>query len=215
MVGMQDPHAVLGVPADASPEQIGAAYRELARRWHPDRNGGPDAARRMMQINEAHAALRSAAAAATAAANGRTSTARADGAGTGSAAVTRHTADWLSDGVRAALGPELLRALRTDEPVVAHAVGFTSSSEALIVVTDRRMLWLLNDAVTGRVRSLAFHAVAGVECPAAGPRRRRTVLRVRLRNGRRIRFTGLRPEHASALAASVHPGRPHRPTAHA
>jgi curved DNA-binding protein CbpA len=209
MVAMQDPHTVLGVPADASPEAIGAAYRELARKWHPDRNGGPDAARRMMQINEAHAALRSAAAAATAAADGRTSTARADGAGP--ATRTRHTADRLSDSVRAALGPELLRALRADEPVVAHAIGFTASSEALIVVTDRRMLWLLNDAVTGRVRSLAFHAIAAVECRAARPRRRRTVLRVRLRNGRRIRFTGLSPEHAAALAASVHPGHHRRP----
>jgi len=209
MVGMQDPHAVLGVSADASPEEIGAAYRELARTWHPDRNGGPDAARRMMQINEAHAALRSAAAAATAAANGSASTARSDGAGP--TPRTRHTADWLSDTVRTALGPELLRALHTGEPVVAHAIGFASSSEAMIVVTDRRMLWLLNDAVTGRVRSLAFHAIAAVECRAPRPRRRRTVLRVRLRNDRRIRFTGLSPERASALAASVHPGHNHRP----
>jgi DnaJ like chaperone protein len=32
-----DPYAVLGVPRDASPEEITRAYREQMKRYHPDR----------------------------------------------------------------------------------------------------------------------------------------------------------------------------------
>jgi hypothetical protein len=55
---MEDLYAVMGVDADASPEEIRAAYRSLAQRFHPDHN--PDnmaAARRMQEINEAFAVL--------------------------------------------------------------------------------------------------------------------------------------------------------------
>ncbi|MFW6163631.1 MAG: J domain-containing protein, partial [Planctomycetota bacterium] len=31
-------YETLGVPEDASPEQIRRAFRRLAKRWHPDRN---------------------------------------------------------------------------------------------------------------------------------------------------------------------------------
>ena len=56
-----DPHAVLGLPPDATPERVTAAYRELAKRWHPDRGGGRDAERRMAEINGAYDLLRAAA----------------------------------------------------------------------------------------------------------------------------------------------------------
>ena len=56
-----DPHAVLGLPPGATPEQVAATYRELAKRWHPDRNGGAAAERRMAEINGAYDLLRAAA----------------------------------------------------------------------------------------------------------------------------------------------------------
>lgn len=51
----ENPHAILGVPESASPVEIRTAYRQLARRFHPDVAGG-DAAR-MAAINRAYARL--------------------------------------------------------------------------------------------------------------------------------------------------------------
>ena len=58
----KDPHVVLGVERGASPDEIKAAWRGLARRHHPDLIGDdPEAARRatrrMAEINAAYAAL--------------------------------------------------------------------------------------------------------------------------------------------------------------
>src|SRR4029079_15623930 len=58
----RDPHEVLGVDPGATPTQIKAAWRKLARRHHPDLTGDDPAASRvatrlMAEINEAYAAL--------------------------------------------------------------------------------------------------------------------------------------------------------------
>lgn len=58
---MLDPYAVLGLKRGSSGEEIRQAYRQMARRWHPDRfPAGPErmwAEKKMAEINEAHAAI--------------------------------------------------------------------------------------------------------------------------------------------------------------
>jgi curved DNA-binding protein CbpA len=56
-VGMRDPYEVLQVHRRAEPEVIRAAFRALARKYHPDFGG--DSAR-MVEITEAYAVLGSA-----------------------------------------------------------------------------------------------------------------------------------------------------------
>jgi molecular chaperone DnaJ len=53
----RDYYEVLELNRDASVEDIRAAYRHLAKRYHPDVNDSPDAADRFKEINEAYAVL--------------------------------------------------------------------------------------------------------------------------------------------------------------
>ncbi len=54
---MVDYYSVLGVPKDADQESIKKAYRELALKYHPDRNKSKEAEEKFKQINEAYAVL--------------------------------------------------------------------------------------------------------------------------------------------------------------
>ena len=187
-----DPHAVLGVAPGASADEITASYRELAKRWHPDRGGDTGSGARMAEINSAYDLLRS-------------ETWQAHHATPPAVARRARAGDWLDAATRRALGPELLAALRRDEEVrLVTPVSVWASPQALLAVTDRRLLWLLDDAVTGRVRSLDLAAVTGVETRLSWPRRRTATLKVRRRNGRRpIGFGDLRPETARTISALV------------
>lgn len=52
---MDDPYKILGVSPDASDEEIKRAYRQLAKKYHPDLNPGDEAAAAQMQkINAAY-----------------------------------------------------------------------------------------------------------------------------------------------------------------
>ncbi len=53
-----DLYAALGVDPGATTEQIEAAFRRLARQYHPDVNPTPEAADRMREINAAYRELR-------------------------------------------------------------------------------------------------------------------------------------------------------------
>lgn len=203
-----DPYRVLGVAPGASAAELTATYRALAKRWHPDRHAAgeaaEEAARRMAEINAAYELLRSERWLAQQR-RGTAPPSRAPAPQPPSVTVTRRAADWLPEPTRRALGPELLSALEPGEDVklVTPAAAW-ASPEALLAVTDRRLLWLLDDAVTGRVRTLALGAVTGVEVKLSWPRRRTAVLRVSRRGNKRpITFGELRPETAHAIQGIV------------
>ena len=53
----RDYYDILGVPRDATKEQIKDEYRKLALKYHPDRNKAPDAEEKFKEISEAYAVL--------------------------------------------------------------------------------------------------------------------------------------------------------------
>jgi len=53
----KDYYATLGVPREASADDIRKAFRKLARKYHPDVSKEPDAEARMKEVNEAYAVL--------------------------------------------------------------------------------------------------------------------------------------------------------------
>jgi len=57
MAEKRDYYDVLGVPRNASKDQIKDTYRKLAMQYHPDRNKSPDAEEKFKEISEAYAVL--------------------------------------------------------------------------------------------------------------------------------------------------------------
>jgi len=53
----KDYYKVLGVSKDASKEEIRRAYKELAKKYHPDKNKDKDAAEKFKELNEAASVL--------------------------------------------------------------------------------------------------------------------------------------------------------------
>ena len=53
----RDYYEVLGVPKDASKDDIKRTYRKLAMQYHPDRNKSPEAEEKFKEISEAYAVL--------------------------------------------------------------------------------------------------------------------------------------------------------------
>jgi hypothetical protein len=200
-MGGMDPHAVLGLDRNASIEEATRAYRELAKQWHPDRAGAQGAAR-MIELNVAFELLRSTQR------PGSRLTVRP--AGAAAAARGPVAGGWLAEAIRQALGRELLDALEPDEAVTIVTPAATwASPSTLLALTDRRLLWLLDDAVGNRVRSLRFRDTAAIDHKPMWPRRSRARLRVQPRyGGQRWTFTDLRPATAAAIAGQVRAGLP-------
>ncbi|MFZ1792827.1 MAG: DnaJ domain-containing protein, partial [Anaerolineae bacterium] len=57
MTTKRDYYEVLGVPKNAAPEDIKKAFRQLARKYHPDVNKESDAEGKFKEINEAYEVL--------------------------------------------------------------------------------------------------------------------------------------------------------------
>ena len=187
-----DPFSLLGVAPGASPAEVTAAYRRLAKRWHPDRGSGVAGARRMAEVNAAYEVLRAGA------------WQREPPRERPRQPPPARVGGWLPEPVRRALGRELLRALGDAEPVTLVTPAATwASPRTLLAVTDRRLLWLLDDAPTHRVRSLAFRDINAIDHSLRRPRRRVAVLRVRTRLGRTLSFAELRPSTAAAIVGHV------------
>lgn len=193
-----DPYSVLGVQPGASPAEVARAYRAKAKEWHPDVRGTEDALRRMALINAAYEQIR----------DGRVpapAPSASDGSGVARAPRRKRAGDWLAADVRRSLGPELLAALEDGEPVeLITRTSTWASPQALLAVTDRRLLWLLDDAISHRVRSLAFTAITAVEVKR---RRRSSSVRVSRRRGRPIEFAELSAATARAVSDAVSSGR--------
>lgn len=190
---MDDPFELLGVTRDAPPDDVAAAYRAAAKRFHPDVAGDDErAAARMAEINAAYDAIRA-------------GEVPDDPSDTGEADVpVRGPGAWLREDTRRALGRELLRALDDGEPVRLVTDASTwASPRARLAVTDRRLLWLHDDAVTHRVRSLRFRDIAGVEHRLAWPRRRTAAVRLRTTAGRRLAFADLPLDVGEQLASTL------------
>src|SRR5687767_7732304 len=186
-----DPFSVLGVTPAASDEEVAAAYRELAKAWHPDRRdtGGDE---RMAEINVAYELLR---AGAHHRRSSRPVPPPASGRGKGAG---------LSEAVRRALGTELLEALAVGEHVRLVTPASTwASPRTILALTDRRLLWLLDDAPVARVRTAPLRDVCEVVARSRRPRRRVATLQLRMTSGRRHAFAELRPHTAETIERQV------------
>jgi len=53
-----DYYAILGINENSSQEEIKAAFKKQALKWHPDRNPGVDTTKQMQEINEAYLMLK-------------------------------------------------------------------------------------------------------------------------------------------------------------
>ena len=50
----ENPYTVLGLSPGASDDEVKAAYKRLAKKYHPDLNPSPEAEEKMKQINAAY-----------------------------------------------------------------------------------------------------------------------------------------------------------------
>ena len=82
-----------------------------------------------------------------------------------------------------------------------------ASPRTILALTDRRLLWLLDDAPVARVRTAPLRDVLEVEARSRRPRRRTATLQLKMTNGRRHAFAELRPHTAAAIERHVRAAR--------
>ncbi len=198
---MSDPYAVLGLRPGATEGEVATAYRELAKRHHPDR--APEDGDRMREVNSAYDEIvRGSQSALPVRDSGRA----APPAARPAAAVAPGA--WLSPAVRGQLGRELLDSLQPLEAVLLVADASTWDSPSVrLIATDRRLLWLRDDAPVARVRFMSYAVLEDVEARLSR-RGRRAELRVKPRDGRRLSFAAMAPDTVQALLRVVRPRLP-------
>lgn len=192
-----DPYAVLGLPPDASEEEVEAAYRDLAKQLHPDVAVTAEAQARMAMVNAARDAIRE---------RGRAS--RDTGGNGGPPPATRlPDGHWLSERIRAGLPPELLRELDPYEDVrLVTAASMWQDPLVVLAVTDRRLLWAPQHTFSPRVHVLRHDEVAAVSHRVRRPLRRRAVVQLATRAGRKVSFGDVEPDAAALIARNVADG---------
>jgi len=110
--------------------------------------------------------------------------------------------------VRKALGPELLEALADGEDVRLVTPASTwASPRTILALTDRRLLWLLDDAPVARVRTAPLRDILEVQARSRRPRRKVATLQLKMISGRRHSFAELRPHTAAAIERHVRAAR--------
>jgi curved DNA-binding protein CbpA len=113
---------------------------------------------------------------------------------------------WLEPAVRRRLGRELLAVLDPGEAVLATADASTwDALDVRLAVTDQRLLWLRDDAISDRVRYHRWARVRSVEGAVRRRVRRVGELRVELEGGHRLAFGELAPERLEQLLQLVRP----------
>ena len=199
---MSDPYAVLGLRPGATEGEVAVAYRELAKVHHPDRSDDDGA--RMREVNAAYDTIvRSRRDGGTTAGPAPTGTARA--AGPRTARPRTVPGSWLPPTVRRQLGRELLDSLQPREDVLLVADASTWDSPSVrLVATDRRLLWLRDDAPVARVRFLPYTNLEDVEARYSR-RGRRGELRVKPHDGRRLSFAAMTPQAVETMLGLLRP----------
>ena len=197
---MSDPYAVLGLRPGATEGEVAVAYRELAKLHHPDRSDDDGA--RMREVNAAYDAI----------VRGRRGDARSPvgrrapgGAPAGRPAPRTVAGSWLPPTVRRQLGRELLDSLQPREDVLLVADASTWDSPSVrLVATDRRLLWLRDDAPVARVRFIPYTNLEDVEARYSR-RGRQGELRVKPHDARRLSFAAMTPQAVETLLRLLGP----------
>lgn len=197
-----DPYVVLGLDADASGEEVAAAYRDLAKRLHPDVAGAAVGHSEMARLNAALAEIRAREEAA-----GEPPPPRRGEDRDAADARGERAGHWLSDRIRAALAPAFLAALEHHEDVrlVTRATTW-KHADVLLAVTDRRLLWLPAHAIRPEVSVLRHADVDAVGHTVRRPLRRSAVVRLTRRGGGQHEFADLTPDAAALVTRNVQDG---------